>query len=567
MNLSIKAKALLFVEVLSIVLCISIGVFSIYELSKTGEKLIGEQALSIVKTFSYQLDGDEFKRQAELQNESDDTFLKMNDLIRQVKESTGCTYLYTMTKVSDDEYSYVYSSDEEIVLGEVEEVDEYDAAFFNAMDKGLSGYTEVGGDPEYGRMLSAVVPIKDSSGQVVGILACDFLVNVISREISYARKAMVALALVILIISSVVTWFFTKKLFKRLSCIIESTTQIAEGNLTVRLRDIRKDEFGILAENFNHMAEKLRLLIGEIKQMTYVLDQSAGSLSAASNEVSVSANSAGGYIGEINKGILEQTEELDQIHVFITDFGQNMDDMVVRIRNIESNTGNISDKSTSGTAAIQKLSASVLQVEDTFSKTRDKIRSLDESIHKITETTAFISNIANQTNLLALNASIEAARAGEVGKGFAVVAEEIKKLSEETKLSSNKIAKVMEEISTETALVLNDFSDLDSRIEEEMKVSDEFMLTFREIMGEVGEMIPQIKYVADKMTVLSEDKGEVVCKIEAASTISREILEASKDIYASSQEIHAGSEEVASSAGLLNNMTNTVIEKVSVFQI
>ena len=56
---------------------------------------------------------------------------------------------------------------------------------------------------------------------------------------------------------------------------------------------------------------------------------------------------------------------------------------------------------------------------------------------------ATIDNIASQTNLLALNAAIEAARAGEAGRGFAVVAQEVRKLSRETRLATERAADMM----------------------------------------------------------------------------------------------------------------------------
>ena len=52
------------------------------------------------------------------------------------------------------------------------------------MNEGISGYTKIEPDYKYGDMLSTVVPIKNSSGEVVGILACDFLAKIIAEKIS-----------------------------------------------------------------------------------------------------------------------------------------------------------------------------------------------------------------------------------------------------------------------------------------------------------------------------------------------------------------------------------------------
>lgn len=86
-------------------------------------------------------------------------------------------------------------------------------------------------------------------------------------------------------------------------------------------------------------------------------------------------------------------------------------------------------------------------------KAQEAAKELGTAAGKINTVVDVITKIAHQTNLLALNATIEAARAGEHGKSFAVVATEVKNLSRETALATEKITHQIESLQKATSSV------------------------------------------------------------------------------------------------------------------
>ncbi|TES54428.1 globin-coupled sensor protein [Halalkalibacterium halodurans] len=153
----------------------------------------------------------------------------------------------------------------------------------------------------------------------------------------------------------------------------------------------------------------------------------------------------------------------------------------------------------------------------------------DRSI-EITEFVDVVKGIADQTNLLALNATIEASRAGEKGKGFAVVANEVRKLADQTKDSTNTVSQLIEKTTEQIASVVDSIGTIYQLVSEGSKGMDSTAGTFHSI---------------------TEAMNEVKTKNEQMKTDLQQLLSVTKELDESSLQ-------VSQSANQLNRLTTEV---------
>jgi len=162
-------------------------------------------------------------------------------------------------------------------------------------------------------------------------------------------------------------------------------------------------------------------------------------------------------------------------------------------------------------------------VDEYTNKISETITELVTNVSKVSEITDTILNISSQTNLLALNASIEAARAGEAGAGFAVVADQIRKLAEETKNSTEMITGIMNELAVVTGKAKEAAQGSVESINlqrEKIKLVNE---SFQTVDAGVSNLSDGVDSMNDEVLAVLDANNSIVESISSLAAISQEM--------------------------------------------
>ncbi|HEX7987658.1 MAG TPA: methyl-accepting chemotaxis protein, partial [Duganella sp.] len=287
--------------------------------------------------------------------------------------------------------------------------------------------------------------------------------------------------------------------------------RMSAGDLCGKITAQGDDEIAGLVQSLRVLQTNVKLLVGQIKEATEVVNGGASEIAGGNTDLSARTESQASALQETASSMEELTGTVKQN----------------------------ADNAREANRLVASASETAVKGGDAVGQVIDTMGSIRQSSGKIADIIGVIDGIAFQTNILALNAAVEAARAGEQGRGFAVVASEVRNLAQRSASAAREIKALID--------------DSVEKVEAGSKLVDDAGKTMHEIVASVRQVAG---YMVD-ISAASEEQSLGIEQINHAIT----------QMDSATQENAALVEQAAAAASDMQNEAVKLARLVSSFKL
>jgi methyl-accepting chemotaxis protein WspA len=334
-------------------------------------------------------------------------------------------------------------------------------------------------------------------------------------EFGVVRQIYIIIVCITLGLSILLGYLILRSLNVSLAKMMVKTSQLAAGDLSVRLEAVANNELGRLARAFNQMADSLQELVSKVHRSGIQVTSSVTEIAASIREQQATATEQAATTTEIGAS----TKEIAATSKVLV---KNMDE----VAHVADSTSALAEE---GREDLIRMETTMNQMMEATRGIASRLAVLSEKASKINAMVTTINKVADQTNLLSLNAAIEAEKAGEHGLGFGVVATEIRRLADQTAVATWDIEQMVKEMQSAVSsgvMGMEKFSEeVRHGVEQVGQVGDRLS----KIVKSVQSLTPHFESVYQSMQEQSSGSEQINLALEQLSQTVQGTAEAMRE--------------------------------------
>lgn len=315
--------------------------------------------------------------------------------------------------------------------------------------------------------------------------------------------------------------------------LMDAAERLSKRDLTVVV-PVGADITGNVSDALNVMTRQTARTMADINNV-------AGQLERVVNAVRQQGDKVAGVAANERHVVAKALVSLEQS-------AATMAEMAQIAATTNALAGNASDSSKKALGAVRTTVQSMGEIRNSVGEAEKSIKRLGERSQEVGAIVQIIKDIAERTHTLALNAGMQAVAAGEAGRGFSVVADEVQRLAETARESTNQITALVNSIQSESSESMATMNKTISQVVSGSELAERAGKRMRLTQKATEELVGSVGQIADRSKLLEATNLELR---EQANALQ-------KSTEATEQELQAQTEQTNTLVKFLQNLVQSV---------
>lgn len=266
-----------------------------------------------------------------------------------------------------------------------------------------------------------------------------------------------------------------------------------------------------------------------MRQLRYQMHKMVGIVEQSGIQVTTSSTQIAASSRQLEASVTEQAASATEISATAAEIAATAASLSKTMASVMTLSETAGVTASDGKQSLSRMEKTIDQLTAATATISSKLGQIDDKANNISAVVTAITKVADQTNLLSLNAAIEAEKAGEYGAGFSVVAREIRRLADQTALSTLEIEKMVKEMLSSVATGVMEMDRFSQEVIDNAANIGNIGEQISLIIAQVESLAPQFETVTVGMSAQAESAQQICSAMVQLDDSSQQTAESVKD--------------------------------------